>query len=149
MDIEDRHCQNDEEYQDCTTNDYLRKLRSYCGCFPLSLNIKNETICGSEALKCVKSINIEGHQCLQPCSGLSLTGYFKSVEFKDFEHLIPKTFQSYKEYKTWITFPPTLKGRHRKLWPSLYNSSLIMDVSFEELCYQTRLLQSGADVHNK
>ena len=113
LDIKDRHCQDDEEFQDCTTRYYIRKLKDHCGCIPLNLimNDETETVCNSEELKCVKNITIEGHECEQPCSGLSLTGYFKSVKNRDFQHLIPKTYEAYKEYKTWIAFPPAMKGK--------------------------------------
>ena len=32
-----RGCQNDEEYVDCTTRNYIESIRQQCGCLPLSI----------------------------------------------------------------------------------------------------------------
>ena len=35
-----RGCQNDEEYVDCTTRNYIESIRQQCGCLPLSIRMK-------------------------------------------------------------------------------------------------------------
>ena len=49
--------------------------------------------------------------CLQLCSGLTLKSFTKSAAPKNLERLLSKEWNDYKKYKTWITFPNSLKGK--------------------------------------
>ena len=37
LDEDVRGCQNEENYDDCTTNNYIEDMRQQCGCLPLSI----------------------------------------------------------------------------------------------------------------
>ena len=37
MSAERRNCQNEERYEDCATEDYLKRVKKICSCIPESL----------------------------------------------------------------------------------------------------------------
>ena len=47
--MEDRNCQNEENFVDCTTRHHLENVLSNCGCLPMSIgsfikNVKNVNV---------------------------------------------------------------------------------------------------------
>ena len=39
LDEDDRGCQNEEPYTNCTTRSYLRRVTQKCGCLPFALGV--------------------------------------------------------------------------------------------------------------
>lgn len=37
LDEDVRGCQNEKNFDDCTTNNYIEDMRQQCGCLPLSI----------------------------------------------------------------------------------------------------------------
>ena len=49
--------------------------------------------------------------CIQPCSGLILTSYFKSTSKNELEQLLPThVVNAYRKYTNWEPFPSGIKG---------------------------------------
>ena len=69
-------------------------------------------ICNSWQLNCVANVTLDGSNCLPQCSGLLLTSFYKSEKNheKNLEELIPAEWNSYRDYKKYIEFPPSLAG---------------------------------------
>ena len=85
-------CQDYETYDDCTTKNYMNKLRENCKCLPFQFSMTNEVVdciiqndsvnlyiqmplCSPDQLECVKNILVDNSGCLKQCSGLLVTSY--------------------------------------------------------------------------
>ena len=73
-------------------------------------------MCGTSDEECVKRVQAEAEQknvdCLPNCSGLLVTSYIKTMNDNDAEHVTPKLFEQYNNYKQFVEFPAKLKSIH-------------------------------------
>ena len=61
-------------------------------------------------LDCVDKIPVDTSSCMKPCSGLIITSFAKSHEYKDLELLYPKIIGQYSIFKRISAHPPGLNG---------------------------------------
>ena len=69
-----------------------------------------EPLCSAQKLDCVDKISVDTSSCMKPCSGLIVTSFSKSVEYKKLDILYPKIWRQYNNFKTISTYPPGLTG---------------------------------------
>ena len=44
LDVDDRHCQNDETYDECKTRNYMNTLVNKCKCLPFQLKLTDDKV---------------------------------------------------------------------------------------------------------
>ena len=88
-------------------------------------------------VKCVDKIPFETSSCIKPCSGLIVTSFSKSVEYKDLELLYPKILTQYNKYKIISIYPPGLIGRRQYFIMKYFLSSF--EIHFSEYEWKNNL----------
>ena len=128
LDQDVKKCQNIEPLHNCTTRKYLEAVLAQCKCLPSNLWLSNmvrhnknlsscirimifkEPLCSAQKLECANAISVDTSSCMKPCSGLIVTSFFKSENYKDVKLLYPKIWRQYNNFKTISTFPSGLIG---------------------------------------
>ena len=72
--------------------------------------LKQDPLCSSVQLDCVKKIGFEFANCLPPCSGLVVSSFSKTETNKKLGDLIYNEIISYDKFTRWTEFPEGLKG---------------------------------------
>ena len=67
-------CQDKESYEDCITEEYLKRLADDCGCVPYALrnfSLALQKICDADGNHCAEEVSAEdSSKCMVPCDGL-------------------------------------------------------------------------------
>ena len=112
LDQDIRGCQIEETFDNCTSRFYIENLRKHCECLPFQIRLSNELpLCSSNHSKCVRNILSKTSNCLEPCSGLTVTSFSDQANPYTIESLLSdEDNAAYNEYMHWSEMPPVLKG---------------------------------------
>ena len=125
--MEQRGCQENEDYQECKTSNYIKSLKRNCNCLPFNevtkkqaykldmikfvenINVEHfqEILCTTvKELECVKNLTTKGDDqsrhtdCSKKCSGLFVSSYTKTNRSReDFFLQFNSLLRNYSEYK--------------------------------------------------
>ena len=115
--LETRKCQNQETFENCQTNIFLRELHEHCKCKPYNLrdySSRNESLCNKTGLECVRKLKPGYQGCVKSCTGIySDVSKDDNAYKKSFDtwHNIIKSYKEYKnQFNKDIVYPPELSG---------------------------------------
>ena len=88
-------------------------MRYILNIFSFSINSYSSIkvpLCSSNEHECVKKVQNDSYNCLEPCSGLILTSFIKTDPKENLESLFSNEIAAYNDYSKWLQFPSGIKG---------------------------------------